>query len=115
MTPKGSTLGRNPSWRNSRRNPVGTRPRLAMDLILYSGSRGGDAYLFGPQHIRDGWLTYVPAKTYYLRADESAKPVLPALAATIAASKLGKVTFIETDNGSTFSKKGFQQAFSKWC
>ena len=95
--------------------PVGTKARLAMSLILYSGSRGGDAYLFGPQHIRNGWLEYVPAKTDYVRADISAKPVLPVLTDAIAGSQIGAECFLLNEYGRPFTKKGFENRFKKWC
>ncbi len=34
--------------------PVGTRERLAFDLLLYTGLRRGDAVRVGLQHVRDG-------------------------------------------------------------
>src|SRR5260370_24871352 len=36
--------------------PVGTRQRLAYDLILFSGVRGSDLHMIRPQHLRSGWL-----------------------------------------------------------
>jgi hypothetical protein len=38
------------------RHPIGSVARLAMALLLYTGSRRGDVVLPGRQHIRDGWL-----------------------------------------------------------
>ena len=37
--------------------PVGTRERLAYDLLLYTGLRRGDAVRLGRQHVRDGLIT----------------------------------------------------------
>ncbi|WP_299176966.1 hypothetical protein [uncultured Brevundimonas sp.] len=43
--------------------PVGTRERLAMDLLLYTAQRSGDVRQMGRQHVREGrivnklWLT----------------------------------------------------------
>jgi integrase len=42
--------------------PVGTTPRLAYDLALYSGARVVDLHMLGPQHLRGGWLYWVEEK-----------------------------------------------------
>src|SRR2546423_5604580 len=35
-----------------RHHPIGSRARLAMALLLYTGQRRGDVIRMGPQHIR---------------------------------------------------------------
>jgi hypothetical protein len=40
------------------RYPIGTKARLAMALMLYVSGRRADAVVLGPQHIRNGLLTY---------------------------------------------------------
>src|SRR3546814_13537207 len=35
-----------------KRHPIGTTARLALDLMLWTGPRGGDARVMGPQNIR---------------------------------------------------------------
>ena len=42
--------------------PVGTRQRLACDLVLYSGVRVCDLHVLGPQHLRGGWLHWTEEK-----------------------------------------------------
>jgi site-specific recombinase XerD len=34
--------------------PIGTRQRVWLDVLLYTGLRIGDAFRFGKQHVRDG-------------------------------------------------------------
>jgi integrase len=34
--------------------PIGTRERLALTILLYTGLRRGDAARLGRQHVRDG-------------------------------------------------------------
>src|SRR5215472_10021763 len=36
------------------RHPMGTPPRLALALLLYTGQRRSDVVRMGPQHIRNG-------------------------------------------------------------
>ena len=45
--------------------PVGTRERLAYDLLLYTGLRRGDAVRVGHPHERDGVITVRMEKTGY--------------------------------------------------
>src|SRR5262249_45143695 len=44
-------------------HPIGTKPRLALALLLYTGQRRGDVIKMGRQHIRDGVLTITQEKT----------------------------------------------------
>jgi site-specific recombinase XerD len=46
-----------------RRWPIGTRQRVWLDVLLYTGLRRGDAVSFGRQHIRDGVATLKTDKT----------------------------------------------------
>jgi integrase len=95
--------------------PIGTKPRLALALLLYSGSRRQDMVTFGRQHIRDGWLRFVPKKTLYKRNRLSEKPVLPVLADIIARSPCGDLTFLQTEYGKAFTPAGFGGWFRDKC
>jgi integrase len=44
-------------------HPVGTRARLALDLLLFTGLRRSDAIRVGPQHVRDDLITIRTQKT----------------------------------------------------
>ena len=46
-----------------KRWPVGTRQRVWLDVLLYTGLRRGDAVRLGRQHIRDGLATLKTEKT----------------------------------------------------
>ena len=74
----------------------GTKARLALGLLLFSGARRQDMVTFGKQHVRGGWIRYVPKKTLYKRRDVSQKPFLPVLEQIIASSPCGALTFLET-------------------
>jgi site-specific recombinase XerD len=43
--------------------PLGTRERLAMELLLHTGFRRGDIVRVGRQHIREGFISLVTEKT----------------------------------------------------
>src|SRR6516165_4572778 len=44
-------------------HPVGTKPRLALALLLYTAQRRSDVVRMGRQHIKDGVLTVKQQKT----------------------------------------------------
>jgi integrase len=95
--------------------PVGSKPRLALALLLFTGSRRQDMVTFGRQMVRDGWLRYVPKKTLYKRRDVSQKPWLPELAAIVEASPCGAMTYLETAYGKPFTAAGFGNWFRDRC
>ena len=93
--------------------PIGTRERLALDLLLYTGLRRGDVVRLGRQHVRDGVIT--------LRTEKKGgggivyPPVLPILASTIEATKTGDLTFLVTERGAPFVKESFGNWFRDAC
>lgn len=91
--------------------PIGTRQRLAFDLLLYTGLRRGDAVKLGRQHVRNGEFTIRTEKTGMLVI----APILPALAASIAATPTGDLSFICTERGTPFTKESFGTWFGKVC
>lgn len=60
--------------------PIGTKPRLALALMLYLGVRRSDVVKLGPGMVKEGLLSLVPQKTRYKRLTISYKPILPELA-----------------------------------
>jgi integrase len=97
------------------RHPIGTKPYLALCLLLFTGVRTGDMIRLGPQHIHGDWIAFVPRKTRHVRADISEKPLLPPLAAAIKAGPIGKISYLETQYGRRFSDKGIGNAMRQWC
>lgn len=91
--------------------PVGTRERLAMAILLYTGLRRGDASRLGRQHVRDGVITVRTEKTGELVVI----PMLPELARIIAATRTGDMTFIATATGKPMVKEAFGNWFKAAC
>ncbi len=98
-----------------KRHPIGTKARLALGLLLFTGARRGDAVTLGRQHVKDGVLRYVPRKTRYKRMTASEKPVLPILAEIINATQTGDLTFLVNEYGHAFTAAGFGNWFRKRC
>jgi len=90
---------------------VGTRERLAYDVLLYTGLRRGDAAQLGPQHVKDGIITFTTAKT----GEVVIIPVLPPLQASLDALPTKAATFITGGSGKPFSKEGFGNWFGGVC
>jgi integrase len=93
-------------------HPVGTMPRLALALLLYTGQRRGDVLRMGRQHIHDGVLTVRQDKTGVTLAI----PVHPDLKAIFEATRGGHLNFLTTQRGEPFrSGANFSNYFREWC
>ncbi len=91
--------------------PVGTRERLAFDILLYTGLRRGDAVRLGRQHIRGNVIVMRTEKT----DEDVIVPVLEPLARSIAAARVGDLTLIVTERGMPFVKESFGNWFGEVC
>ncbi len=91
--------------------PIGTRARLAFDILLYTGLRRGDASRLGRQHVKDGVARLVAEKT----GAELTIPILPPLARSIAATPATGMAFIASESGAPMTKEGFGNWFRKCC
>jgi integrase len=91
--------------------PIGSKPRLALALGLYTGQRRGDVVRIGQQHIRNGVLSVRQQKT----RTTLAIPVHPDLAAMIAATPIGHLTLLTTDGGKSYAGNDFTDQFRTWC
>jgi integrase len=96
---------------------VGSRARLALALLLYTGQRRSDVVRMGRQHVRDGMLQVIQDKG----GAELQVPLLPALADTIAATAdhiaatADHLTFLVTEFGRPFTAAGFGNWFRDRC
>jgi integrase len=97
------------------RHPVGTKARLAMALLLYTGQRRSDVTQFGRQHVREGWLRFTQRKNVRNKPITLELPVLPALQRVIDATPTGDLTFLVNDLGRAFTSAGFGNKMRQWC
>jgi site-specific recombinase XerD len=92
--------------------PLGTKQRLAMELILWTDQRKVDAIHLGRQHVRDGKFVLRQSKT----GKRLILPIAPPLAAAIEAMPVSDaMCFIVTEWGRPFSVKGFGGWFRDQC
>jgi integrase len=93
------------------KHAIGTKARLAFDLMLWTGQRGGDARVMGPQHIQAKRLVVTQEKT----GATVSLPILAPLAESIMAARSGALVFLLSEHGKPFSRKGFGNKFRQWC
>jgi integrase len=93
------------------KHPIGTRPRLALALLLYTAQRRSDVIKMGRQHIRDGLVHVRQGKT----GAELVIPVHPELQAVLEASPADHLTFLTMQNGRPFQPDGFTRWFKVQC
>ena len=94
-----------------KRWPAGTKERVWLHVLLYTGLRRGDAVKIGRQHVRDGVATIRTEKT----GMEVSIPILPALAATLANGPTGDLAFIVGETGKPLTKETFGNFFRRAC
>lgn len=75
-------------------HPVGSKERLAMGLMLYTGQRISDAMRLGPANLQDGWLMFTQYKNRNRKPIRMQIPVRPELLELIEATPTGSETFL---------------------
>jgi len=96
-----------------RRWPIGTRQRVWLDVLLYTGLRRGDAVRFGRQHVRNGIGSIKTEKSG--GTVTVTLPILPVLAKTLAAGPCGDLTFIAGESGKPLTEENFGNLFRDAC
>jgi integrase len=97
-------------------HPIGSKARLALGLLAYTGLRVSDVVLLGRQHMSAGSFTITLHKNRGRKPVTLRLPILPELQAVMDASQLGATTFLVTDHGKSFaSAKSFGNKVRDWC
>ena len=97
------------------RHPLGSKARLALDLLVYTGGRREDAVRLGPQHVRNRRIRFRQAKNEHRTPIDIDIPLHPELEAAIAAIPSGHLTFLITEFGRPFTPAGFGNWFRDQC
>jgi integrase len=100
-----------------KRWPAGTRPRLAMAIMLYLGVRRSDAVVIGRHHeSQDGQMvTFRMFKGRKKGVRMLTLPILAPLRAILDASELGQEAWLESNLGKPCGNAGFGNVFKDWC
>ena len=97
------------------KHPIGTKARLALALLLYTGQRRSDVVRLGKQHLRDGVLTFTQAKNAKRKPVRLDIPVVPELQRIIDATPSAGLTFLTSDRGGAYTVDSFGNRFRAWC
>ncbi|WP_347264380.1 tyrosine-type recombinase/integrase [Nitrobacter sp.] len=93
------------------RHAIGTKARLALELLLNTAQRRSDVVRMGRQHVRDGILSIRQQKTGTLVEI----PILPELQEALDAMPADHLTYLTTEYGQAFSAAGFGNWFRERC
>jgi len=93
--------------------PEGSRPRLAMLLLLHTGQRRSDVVRMGRQHLRSGVLAVAQSKGRAGQPQVSLQiPLHPDFVAQLQALPKADPTFLTTVYGRPLTPEGFTNWFS---
>jgi len=90
---------------------IGTKERLAFELLYHTGLRRSDLVRLGQQHVSNGVIEIPTAKTgetAYIEANSE-------LMAILEASPTGDTVFFVTQSGKPYSSDGFGNWFRRKC
>ena len=90
---------------------LGTRQRVAFEVLRETGLRRGDAVRIGMPNVRERVIRLATEKT----GERVAIPVSDVLAAAIEAGPVGEMTFIASTAGKPMTKESFGTIFREWC
>lgn len=95
---------------------LGTKPRLALEIFLWTAQRRGDASNFGRKHLVDGRIEVTPSKTKESTGAQIWLPAAPQLLEAINAMPVtGTETFLVNDYGRPFTRAGLGNRMREWC
>jgi len=95
---------------------IGSKARLALELMINVGARISDAAHIGRQHESNGWLKFVAWKNRNKRSRKIIEcPIRKDLHAALAATQLGDLTYLVSDQGRPFTINGLGNKMRDWC
>jgi integrase len=95
--------------------PIGSKARLALALLLYTGQRRGDVVKMGRQHVSHGVLTIDQGKNDGNEQAHLEIPMHPRLRDIIDATPSGHLNFLVTSFGKPYTANGFGNWFRELC
>ena len=91
----------------------GSKERVWLHVLLFTGLRRGDAVVVGKQHVKDGVIYLRTQKSGY--QTEVPMPLHPTLAATLEAGPTGDLHFICGERRQPLTKESFGNLFRDAC
>src|SRR5258708_39392602 len=104
-------------------HPIGSKPRLALALLLYTAQRRSDVVHMGRQHLReclDVRLRELGVRSILaVRQEKTGASLLlqvhPELQAILDATPSEHLTFLVTTTGKPYGGNAFSEQFRNWC
>ena len=91
---------------------LGTKQRLALELLLWTGKRRSDAVTLGPQHVVGAEMAGRDKKT----GKRWTLPIAPQLRQAIdAMPEASHLCFLMSERGRAYSAASFGNVFRDWC
>lgn len=118
---KPTRVGGFPCWepqdiaKFEKRHELGTKARLALALLMFTGCRRSDLVQLGKQHLRNGRLTFRQHKGRNRSPVTIDVPVLQDLQDVIDKTPTGDLAFLVTEQGRPFTANGFGGWFRDRC
>ena len=99
-----------------KRHPVGSRARLALALLLYTGQRRGDVVQMGRKHVTVVDGEHILSIDQEKTGNHVAIPLLPPIwEALNAMPRSAQPAFLTTEQGRQFTSAGFGNWFRECC
>lgn len=92
-------------------HPLGSKPRLAFDLLLYGAQRSADVRFLTHRAIEGGRIRLKQSKT----STAVDVPVVAPLRASLDAGPLGAILLLENNRGTAYTPKGFYNLVKRAC
>lgn len=93
--------------------PDGSKERVWLHVLLYTGLRRGDAVRLGKQHVKNGVAAIKTEKSRH--TVEVTLPILPPLARTLKIGPTSDLAFICGETGKPLTKESFGNFFRAAC
>jgi integrase len=91
--------------------PIGSLPRLAFALALYTAQRRSDVLRMGPGMVKNGVMTLRQQKT----KTTVHIPIDPRLREILDASDCGEMVYLVTNRKGSYTNGSLGNAFRRWC
>lgn len=99
-----------------KRHPIGTKARLALAIMIYTGQRRADIIRVGPPMVREGWITITQHKGRNTKPVTLEIPIVRSLQTILDRTPdAGPETWLVTQFGKPFTSNGFGNWFRKRC
>ena len=95
--------------------PIGSKPRLALALMLYLGVRRSDARVLGHANVNGETITFTPHKTRRTSGKTLELPILKPLREVLDTTQTGLSAFVESRRGQPYHEVAFGNWFSLCC